>query len=86
MQKPLFLDQETRLEHLVGVERQWAGESQEWILKVLNVTTTTKWYSCEVKGVVTNHTVVIILQYICVSKNHILHLKLMQGYVSIIPR
>ena len=50
------------------------------------MTATTKWYSCEVKGVLANLTVVIILQYICISKNHILHLKLIQGYMSIVPQ
>lgn len=47
---------------------------------------TTKGYLCEVKDVLTNLVMVNILQYIQISSYHIVHLKLTQGYMSIMSQ
>ena len=40
--------------------------------------------NCEIMGMLTNLIVVIILQYICISDHHVVHLKLIQYHMSII--
>ena len=52
----------------------------------LNVLTTKKMWLCKVMDVLTNLSVVIILQYIGVLNHHIVYLKLTQSFMSIISQ
>lgn len=61
----------------------YTGKLKEEILNVLTTARTTKWQLCEVMGVSTNLTVVVILQYthINISDHHIVYNILSQFYL-----